>query len=182
MVKDGTAEMLPIKKSEPFPAGWLSWQDTLHYRCVKANGATVLRSDYPSLVKYATDNNLWTSDSATEKLKYGVGDGSTTMALPDWTGLVPQCGIFSGVPLEAGLPNITGYFDGSLRNTGIPFKASGSFYTDGTAGTLGNVSDIISDSEYSRKVNFSATKSSAVYGKSDKVQSPAGELVAQIYY
>lgn len=55
---------------------------------VKANGATVQRADYPRLVNLANRYNLWTTAPATYPALYGKGNGSTTMVLPDWRGVV----------------------------------------------------------------------------------------------
>lgn len=74
------------------PVGDVVYRPFLMDGYVKANGATVNRSDYPSLAAYATEHNLWTDDPASGPYKYGRGDGSTTMVLPDYRNRVIQGG------------------------------------------------------------------------------------------
>ena len=69
---------------EGIPVGDVVYRPYLAAGYVKANGATVNRSDYPNLVTFATTNNLWTENPASEPWKYGTGNGSTTMVLPDY--------------------------------------------------------------------------------------------------
>lgn len=56
--------------------------------CVKIAGATVQRNDYIRLVNLANKYSLWTTDTVNNPGKFGVGNGSTTMVLPDWRGVV----------------------------------------------------------------------------------------------
>lgn len=50
---------------------------------VKADGATVNRSDYPRLFKFAQDNELLTATPALYRGLFGEGDGTTTFTLPN---------------------------------------------------------------------------------------------------
>lgn len=88
---NNTKFMTPLRTKEAIaaqvqgiPVGDVVYRPFLMTGYVKANGATVNRSDYPNLVTFANNNNLWTSNPASEPWKYGVGNGSTTMVLPDY--------------------------------------------------------------------------------------------------
>lgn len=142
---------------------------------VKANGATVIRTDYPNLVVYANDNNLWTSTPNTEPWKFGVGDGNTTMILPNYLNRVLQGGDSPAV-LEAGLPNITGQY---YAVVGGGITVNGAFtgsWTDSSRQTSGG-------NGYNRvHLVVDASKSNAIYGNSDTVQPPSIVLIPQIKY
>lgn len=142
---------------------------------VKANGATVIRTDYPNLVVYANDNNLWTSTPNTEPWKFGVGDGNTTMILPNYLNRVLQGGDSPAV-LEAGLPNITGQY---YAVVGGGITVNGAFtgsWVDSSGQTSGG-------GGYNRvHLVVDASKSNAIYGNSDTVQPPSIVLIPQIKY
>lgn len=142
---------------------------------VKANGATVIRTDYPNLVVYANDNNLWTSTPNTEPWKFGVGDGNTTMILPNYLNRVLQGGDSPAV-LEAGLPNITGQY---YAVVGGGVTVNGAF-TGSWADSSGQTSG---GGGYNRvHLVVDASKSNAIYGNSDTVQPPAIVLIPQMKY
>lgn len=142
---------------------------------VKANGATVIRTDYPNLVVYANDNNLWTSTPNTEPWKFGVGDGNTTMILPNYLNRVLQGGDSPAV-LEAGLPNITGQY---YAVVGGGITVNGAF-TGSWADSSGQTSG---GGGYNRvHLVVDASKSNAIYGNSDTVQPPAIVLIPQMKY
>lgn len=142
---------------------------------VKANGATVIRTDYPNLVVYANDNNLWTSTPNTEPWKFGVGDGNTTMILPNYLNRVLQGGDSPAV-LAAGLPNITGQY---YAVVGGGITVNGAFtrsWADSSGQTSGG-------GGYNRvHLVVDASKSNAIYGASNTVQPPAIVLIPQIKY
>lgn len=76
---------IEVENLDPWPpVGFVIHHAILLPGFVKANGAEVNREDYPRLVTFATENNLWTETPTEEPFKYGVGDGSTTMILPDY--------------------------------------------------------------------------------------------------
>ena len=113
---DDTHPMTPAKTKaaiealvEGIPVGDVVYRPFLMSGYVKANGATVNRADYPNLVAYANSHSLWTSNPSSEPWKYGTGNGSTTMVLPDYRNRVIQGGD-SVQTFAAGLPNITGTF------------------------------------------------------------------------
>lgn len=141
---------------------------------VKAIGETVNRVDYPTLTKFADDNGLWTDTPEEEPWKFGNGDGSQTMVLPDYRGRVIQGGDTVGVK-SAGLPNLAGYlgnfrdnykqYDGKLFNEN---NMTGSTYSGSSSYTAKTV------------LAFDASKYNAIYGASDTVQPPAVVLIPQI--
>lgn len=83
-ITDGTVKWIVDDIRFNTPVGVVFYDSYLHAGCVKYNGATVQRSDYVRIAKIATDENLWTESPSTEPWKFGVGDGSTTMTLPDF--------------------------------------------------------------------------------------------------
>lgn len=139
---------------------------------VKANGATVNRADYPNLVAYANSHSLWTSNPSSEPWKYGTGNGSTTMVLPDYRNRVIQGGDNTTIK-SAGAPNITG-------------QLTYYFYDQGTSGAFahsaadqgvspGNSVKIIT-------ATFDASRSNPIYGNSTTIQPPALCLIPQIKF
>lgn len=75
--------------------------------------------------------------------------------------------------IDAGLPNLTGY--GGLimyanRGTGVFNGSPGNNNLPGGAGAAAG------------DLNFNASKSSAIYGKSETVQPPSIQLLPQIKY
>lgn len=141
---------------------------------VKANGATVIRTDYPNLVAYANNNNLWTSNPDIEPWKFGVGDGNTTMILPNYLNRVLQGGDSPAV-LEAGLPNITGY---------ISYICNGTSSSGALSYTVQQYGIGVADSSKANigRLNLNAQNSNSIYGASYTVQPPAIVLIPQIKY
>lgn len=158
------------------PVGVVFYDSYLHDGCVKFNGATVKRADYVRLEKLANDKNLWTDDPATEPYKYGRGDGSTTMVLPDFRDRIIQGGDITSV-LEPGVPDIAGAF--TIRRAGFSYS-SGAFYefSNGNSG-WGSGSN---DTQTTGEIKFSAKESNSVYGNADTVQPPAIVLIPQIKF
>ena len=173
-ITDGTVKWIVDDVRFNIPVGVPFYDTHLHDGCVKLNGATVNRADYIRPAKIATDKNLWTSSPSTEPYKYGNGNGSTTMTLPDYRNRVIQGGDYT-VILEAGLPNISGI-------VGAPYYAamgsSGAFYPSLETINLGAGGAI---STYS-KIIFNAANSNVIYGKANTVQPPALSLLPQIRY
>lgn len=144
---------------------------------VKANGATVIRTDYPNLVTYANDNNLWTSAPDIEPWKFGYGDGTTTMILPNYMNRVLQGGDVPTV-LAAGLPNIQGTLTGLAYRNNYYGVGTGVFSTSRSGGQ----SSLTLDGVANDLINFNATNSNSIYGASNTVQPPAIVLIPQIKY
>lgn len=168
------------------PVGWVSYKEFLLPQHVKANGATVNRSDYPSLAAYATEHNLWTDDPASEPYKYGRCDGGTTMVLPDFRNRVIQGGD-NVLAIAAGLPNIEGYFTKGPDDTtssdesGIVEYVGGSFIARNVS-TRKTIAPTGSKFTLANGVTLDASKSSTIYGNADTVQPPAIVLIPQIKY
>lgn len=125
------------------------------------NGGTIQRSQYPNLV------------GPLGSVPACAGDGSTTLVLPNLNERFIE---FSttlskiGQLVEPGLPNISGTFTVCTRNedTGLN-EASGAFsLSDG-----GGKGDIYGLGAKRPKWDFSANRSSSVYGGSTTVQPPA---------
>lgn len=76
--------------------------------------------------------------------------------------------------IEAGLPNITGSFAGNKAGN----SASGAFYDSTSSSGVDGDSQSINHV----KINFSASRSSSIYGKSTTVQPPAITVVWIIKY
>lgn len=122
------------------------------------NGQAVSRTTYATLFTFIGT-------------KYGAGDGSTTFNVPNLVNRFVEGGSVSGETKEAGLPNITGEIgvdDGTVN------KLVGAFYRKGDYDY-----DALSNSGGGIIAGFDASRSSAVYGKSDTVQ-PASIIMMYI--
>ena len=168
------------------PVGDVVFRPFLKAGYVKANGATVNRADYPRLVAFATANNLWTTSPSTEPWKFGQGNGSTTMVLPNYIGRFIQGGD-NPKTLAAGLPNIEGtfaFFCASIDTTWLtPSAADGAFSRYGTTGGVPatRIGTAPTEEVYTA-TKFSAKKSNTLYGNSATVQPPAITLIPQLRY
>lgn len=176
-ITDGTVKWIVDDVRFNIPVGVPFYDTYLHDGCVKLNGATVNRADYIRPAKIATDKSLWTSSPSTEPYKYGNGNGSTTMTLPDYRNRVIQGGDTLSLK-DAGLPNITGNF--KLRN---PAEAG----VDNILFTIINDADIqmmLYDTRNytSHSINFNAANYNDIYGNSATVQPPAISLIPQIKF
>ena len=145
---------------------------------VKANGATVNRADYPNLVAYANSHSLWTSNPSSEPWKYGTGNGSTTMVLPDYRNRVIQGGDTATV-LKAGLPNIVG---STYSIISVNPYASGALDGGDTLPDEYGVTATVNMPNKLRYIRFNASNSNAIYGAATTVQPPALQLIPQIKY
>ena len=177
-ITDGSVKWIVDDVRFNIPVGVPFYDTYLHDGCVKLNGATVNRADYIRPAKIATDKKLWTSSPSTEPYKYGNGNGSTTMTLPDYRNRVIQGGDSLAV-LSAGLPNITGQVD--FENIEGLWAANGCF--SGT-GPSDNKYPSSTNDQNARQtaMDFDASRSSSVYGASNTVQPPALCLIPQIKF
>ena len=178
---DDTAPMTALKVKQAItaqvqgiPIGDVVYRPFLMSGYVKANGATVQRRDYPNLVTFAHNNNLWTKTPASEPWKYGIGDGSSTMVLPDYRNRFIEGSDTPGI-INAGLPNITGNF--TIRGA-FGVSANGAF----TYSSTYNSGWGDSGGQNQPTFNFNASNSSTVYGASETVQPPALSLIPQIKF
>lgn len=176
-ITDGTVKWIVDDIRFNHPVGVVFYDSYLHAGCVKYNGATVQRSDYVRIAKIATDENLWTESPSTEPWKFGVGDGSTTMTLPDFRNRFIEGSDNSSV-IAAGLPDITGWFTSGNNSgwkpgvDGTTFKITGSSMSYAAALQTGDASII----------NMTLSRGNSIYGASTTVQPPAIALIAQIKY
>lgn len=148
------------------PAGW-----------IPVLGAEYTRATYSSLYNdYAVANNLVISESAWQELYesqngnvpyFSSGNGTTTFRVPSIRGWL-KSQTTAGQFIEAGLPNITGEFLGKVDG-----DCTGAFYKSE------NRSRAFNGSDTNNRTAFDASRSSAIYGKSDTVQ-PFGMSVFYI--
>ena len=111
---------------------------------------------------------------------YGSGDGSTTFNLPNLTDKFLQGSTTSGTVKNAGLPNITGYFNPfAEHDAGCGNVTSGSFYEISSTQNGFNGEHLDSDNCL---IGFDASRSSSIYGSSSTVQPPALTCLICIKY
>lgn len=151
---------------------------------VKANGATVNRADYPRLVAMITKYSLWTSNTASNLGLFGVGNGTTTMVLPNWTGRMAKFSATAGDTVAAGLPNITGTLQsnrlGITNNYG--YAGEGALTTQETTVHDGWYGAGIDDNLMPVTIAFNASLCNALYGASTTVQPPAINVIPCMKY
>lgn len=180
-ITDGTVRFIVDDMRDNSSVGDVVFRPFTKTGYLACNGQTVNRADYPRLVSFVTSNSLWTSNQTNEPWKFGNGNGSTTMTVPNYLARVVQGGSTTA-KLEAGLPNITG----STRTYTIyPYgqdsAMTGSFYLSSPGGTnIANQSTVSGGLDCA--VSFNANRSSPIYGSSSTVQPPAIQLIPQIKY
>ena len=178
---DNTKMMTPLRVKEAIeafdntPVGDVAFRPFLKAGYVKANGATVNRADYPRLVAFANANNLWTTNPANEPWKFGQGNGSTTMVLPNYVGRFIQGGDTTGTK-QAGLPNITGEI-GDFHTNNIIEKGAFKFSRESRLERGGP-----SGKEVYICMSFDASRCSNIYGASTTVQPLTVVLIPQLRY
>ena len=181
LIADGTVTWIIDNMRDSTAVGAVRGSLYLPAGYIKANGATVQRADYPRLVAVVNEYNLWTDNTAANAGLFGRGNGSTTMVVPNWIDRMAQYAADRiGASVEAGLPNITGsYQDGGFDGTGGVGRGAinvggdifGSYYGHRDRGT-NNL----------HSLSFDASRSSAVYGRSNTVQPPAIKLIPILKY
>lgn len=148
---------------------------------VLADGATVDRADYPRLVRLADINNLWTNDPTNNEGLFGVGDGSTTMVLPNWVDKFEQYANTAGASVEAGLPNIKGATQYNFSQMG-----RGHVDTDGAISVYDNPNNRNASTGSSAgyaTIDFDASRYNSIYSDSvTTVQPPANKLLPILRY
>lgn len=162
---------------------------------LKLNGATINVADYPRLVSFLTANSLiqsYTASPVVTDFTYGDSNNET-LILPDFTGLFIENGSSALTAINAGLPNITGSTTLSLLHTGSFGKnqvkvenVNGVFSSDANWGAY-PVNKTAIDTNTSvdtspKRLNFNASQSNPIYGKSNTVQPPAITLLPVIKY
>ena len=174
ILTDGTVVWIIDDLRDGTPVGAVRGSLYLPAGYVKANGATVQRSDYPRLVTLVDKHNLWTDDVTANAGLFGHGDGAATMVLPNWTDRMVQMPMDSaGASVAAGLPNITGIalsYGVTRANTSHP---EGAFmHGDQSIGYLTGETNTKTN-----KLAFDASKSNPIYGGSTTVQPSAIKLI-----
>lgn len=161
-IKPNSAGNVDIVIPSSIPVGAVIALASNHERSeyLLCNGAEVSRSTYASLF-------------AAIGTTYGSGNGSTTFNVPNLTEKFIQGSSTAGNVRNPGLPNITGSF-GGIRDVGT--YPEGAFFDDGRK------SNGSPSGRESRIINFSASRSSAIYGASNTVQPPALTMRYYIKY
>lgn len=186
-ITDGTVKWIVDDIRFNMPVGVVFYDSYLHAGCVKYNGATVQRSDYIRIAKIATDENLWTETPASEPWKYGVGDGSSTMVLPDYRNRFIEGGD-NALVIAAGLPNIQGAFNPEYRTNASGGVSTNYVFENASVNSVATGAfKIWTGAEYvSRagdgKIAFDASASNPIYGKAETVQPPSLSLIPQIKF
>lgn len=171
----GNGEWKDADSIDMTPVGDVVFRPFLKAGYVKANGATVNRADYPRLVAFATANNLWTSSPSTEPWKFGRGNGSSTMVLPNYVGRFIQGGDSCDVK-QSGLPNITGWV--AIGAEVYEQYIGGAFWiNDDAAPVEGHA-----DGDNNGNIGFDASRVNPIYGRSSIVQPPSIQLIPQLRY
>lgn len=183
-ITDGTVTWIVDDVRDGTPVGSIRGSLYLPKGYIKANGATVNRADYPRLIKWINDNNLWTDDTISNLGLFGKGDGNTTFVLPNFSQRYIQYKDESGKSLSSGLPNITGDF---FANDGNSLFWTGTKGANGAFNTLGTMLNVFSGTtitslQTTYAVQFDAAHSNAQYGATDVVQPPSITLIPIIRY
>ena len=172
-IKQALDKMMP--ELSPVPIGSIAYSHEVPTGWLECNGAAISRTKYARLFK-----KIGT--------KYGAGDGSTTFNLPNLHHRVLEATTtISEVAktVEAGLPDITGTlcYDRFIHSSKGYAYGKGSFSDE--AGVTGSYK--IEFDGYERNqaengvnVQFSASRSSAIFGRSITNQSKALRLLAII--
>ena len=130
---------------------------------------------------YFTTEEEWQNTVSTYGVcgKFVYNASTKTVRLPKITGIIEGTNTESdlGQITPAGLPNITGEFKGIPTGDSDDYSVSGAF----TAGSITSVNKngVFGDaSANKRSIKFNAANSSAIYGKSSKVQPQS----VKVYY
>lgn len=171
VINDGTLRFILRTIKDTAMTGDITFRPYVAPGWVKAVGDTVNRADYPTLTKFADDYDLWTDTPAEEPWKFGNGDGSTTMMLPDYRERIIQGGD-TVEAREAGLPDIQGSIIAARSG------ATGAFTNE-----TPNINSALGYDTNYRDMNtndFKASRYNSIYGASTTVQPPAIVLIPQI--
>lgn len=183
-ITDGTVTWIVDDVRDGTPVGSIRGSLYLPKGYIKANGATVNRADYPRLVKWINDNDLWTDDTAGNLGLFGKGDGNTTFVLPNYSQRYIQYKDEGGKSLPSGLPNITGDF---FADDGNSLFWTGTKGANGAFNTLGTVLNVFSGTtttslQTTYAIQFNASHSNEQYGAADVVQPLSITLIPIIRY
>jgi microcystin-dependent protein len=106
---------------------------------------------------------------------YGSGNGSTTFNVPNIIDKTVWGSSTSGVVKSAGLPNITGSITNATSNSPAIFGGGNVTKTGALQGgdNFQNKSIVAATANFGLNINFDASKSNSIYGRSTTVQTPA---------
>lgn len=181
-ITDGSVKWIVEDIRFNVPVGVVFYDSYLHAGCVKFNGATVQREDYPNLVAIADAKSLWTSDPTSQPWLYGQGDGSTTMVLPDFRNVFIEGGD-TPAKVEAGAPNITANKDNTNNFLIWSTAAGSSNISDGAfSGKGSGIKSTNGVDGMFFQFSLDASQSSNLYGNSETIQPPAIVLIPQVRY
>lgn len=184
-ISDGTAKFILDDVRDGATVGSIGASLYLPVGYIKANGATVNRADYPRLVALANTFNLWTATPGTDVGKFGNGNGSTTMVLPNFIDrMVQPTDTAIGTKRDAGMPNITGDFNTSMAGTvWLGWSTTtGAFYGSADVGNCFRPAAGYTTYSSPNTVALDASRSNSIYGSSDTVQPAAINMIPCIKY
>ena len=179
MTNDGTTQFIVDDITDGIPVGDVVFRPYLKDGYLACNGQEVNRSDYPRLVELADKYSLWTDNQTNEPWKFGQGNGSTTMTMPNYLERVVWGGNAAG-KREAGLPNITGSFGAVVPGNHSNYCTDAFVSANFERGKLPQTGTLLTDTVYGYRIE--ASRSSPIYGKSSTVQPPAIVLIPQMKY
>ena len=165
-IKQALDKMMP--ELSPVPIGSIAYAHEVPTGWLECNGAAISRTKYARLFK-----KIGT--------KYGAGDGSTTFNLPNLHHRVLEATTtISEVAktVEAGLPDITGKF--GVTEMGMYSIAEGCFSGIERTKDVQNENQVQRNSMTKAGISFRGSRSSALLGKSDTLQTNSLRLLAII--
>lgn len=184
-ITDGTAQFIVNDITDGIPVGDVVFRPYLKDGYLACKGQEVNRSDYPRLVELADKYSLWTDNQSNEPYKFGEGNGSTTMLMPNYLERVVWGGSTAG-KREAGLPNIKAGSYENFYNSIIPVDWQ---HSNGEwVGAVRRRVPVVNNSIGSGTTwggstwEFDASHSNKIYGNSTTVQPPAIVLIPQMKY
>ena len=193
IIEDGAVTWIVDDVRDGARVGDIILRPTLRDGYIKANGATVKASEYPRLLSWVQEAGMIVTAEQykTDCSKYVYDATQDRLTLPNATGRVLQGG--EGVKsVEAGLPNITGRLGEPLlyHTDDKKYGGSGSAELTQPDGAFVKTSTSVrrvngdTGGNYMTNtgINFDASKSNSIYGRSTTVQPPALTMIAQIKY
>lgn len=182
---------LPTPPSNAVPTGTILnyTSDRIPDGYIIANGAEISRKDFSQLYQWALANDLIKPQSeipSTAHGYYGSGDGSTTFTIPDLRGVFSRYtdlssgrdGANVGEYQDDGLPNITGVMTshggGEGLSKGGAFSESSNFGWPFAHTNNPQASGL--------NIDFKASNSNSIYGKSTSVQPKSVSVTPILKY
>ena len=164
-IKQALDKMMP--ELSPVPIGSIAYAHEVPTGWLECNGAAVSRTKYARLFK-----KIGT--------KYGAGDGSTTFNLPnlhhrvlEGTNTTNEVAKYQ----EAGLPDIVGSFGDFSARPQVEASGTGAFSLSKTGAWGYNGQEVLISVH---NASLKASRSNAIYGKSDTSRMASLRLMAII--